>query len=177
MAYTYQFSRGGVPVHKHSKDDDPAVIGGELDKIAAAHDGRLQAADVVEAANPAGHPLHRHFEWRNNVAAQMWRQEQARSLIRSIEVVMDDNGGEERTAPAYVSVVDSGRSYRAIREVLTSSKLQLSMLVQAERDLRNWQNRYRELTDICEVVREARGRLAERIAKQQQNEHESRPTA
>lgn len=172
MANVYRFSRGGVPVHKHSKDDDPNVIGAELDKIAATHKGRLQATDVVDAAQPAEHPLHKHFEWRNNVAGNLWRQEQARSLIRSIEVVMDDNGGEERIAPAYVSVVDEGRSYRAIREVLTSSKLQLSMLVQAERDLRNWQNRYRELTDICEIVRDARGRLSARIA-----EHESRPQA
>lgn len=38
---------------------------------------------VVDLARDPNHPLHAHFEWRNDIAAQKFREEQARELIRN----------------------------------------------------------------------------------------------
>lgn len=48
--------------------------------------GRLTPQQVVEAATPDDHPLHDQFEWRDGVAAHQFRLDQARTLIRTVEV-------------------------------------------------------------------------------------------
>lgn len=49
-------------------------------------EGRLRPADVVDAARPADSPLHSHFEWDDGAAAERYRLNQARTLIRSITI-------------------------------------------------------------------------------------------
>jgi hypothetical protein len=46
--------------------------------------GLLQPFDVVEAARDPGSPLHDSFEWNDSVAAERYRLEQARRLIRTV---------------------------------------------------------------------------------------------
>ena len=48
--------------------------------------GRLNPADVIEAAKDAGSPLHSWFEWDDTVAASKYRLDQARALIRSVKI-------------------------------------------------------------------------------------------
>lgn len=48
--------------------------------------GRLTPKAVVRAAANPRNPLHSHFEWDDTKAAQEHRLEQARHLIRSVEV-------------------------------------------------------------------------------------------
>lgn len=50
--------------------------------------GRLTATQVVNAARDPASPLHEYFEWDNTAAADAWRIEQARRLIRSVRVVV-----------------------------------------------------------------------------------------
>jgi len=53
--------------------------------------GRLTPAKVVESARLKTSPLHDHFEWVDSVAAQHYRLEQARTLIRGIRVEIVNN--------------------------------------------------------------------------------------
>lgn len=63
--------------------------------------GRLTADEVVSAARDPASPLHRHFDWDNDVAADSWRIEQARRLIRGVKVIVEHD--EIRVAtPRYV---------------------------------------------------------------------------
>ncbi len=50
--------------------------------------GRLTPMLVVEDAEDPGSPLHDQFEWDDTVAAKAWREEQARTLIRSVHLVI-----------------------------------------------------------------------------------------
>jgi hypothetical protein len=52
--------------------------------------GRLTPRDLVEAARDPESPLHAVFEWDDDKAADDWRIEQARRLIRSIKVMVDE---------------------------------------------------------------------------------------
>jgi len=56
--------------------------------VALEHRGRLTAAAVVDSARDPQSPLHRYFEWDDTSAAESWRLEQARSLIRSVRVIV-----------------------------------------------------------------------------------------
>lgn len=56
-----------------------------LDKLYVKH-GTLTPDLVVRAARADTSPLHACFEWDDSAAAQSWREEQARVLIRSVRV-------------------------------------------------------------------------------------------
>ena len=49
-------------------------------------DGTLRPERVVEAAKAKDHPWHDRFEWDDTAAAEQYRINQARVLIRSVEV-------------------------------------------------------------------------------------------
>lgn len=56
--------------------------------LALDQSGRLTADRVVSAASDPGSPLHDHFEWDDEKAGHAYRLEQARRLIRSVQVVV-----------------------------------------------------------------------------------------
>lgn len=162
----YVFKDGPVTI-KNAKRADPQKIGTALAKIAEQQKGRLTPPAVVEAARDTRNPLHKHFEWDDHLAADAYRLDQARTLIRSIRLVSED---DIEAAPAFLSVADKGgTSYRTYAEVMDSADLQNTVLAAAERDLAAFEKRYRQLADICEVIRDAREKIAARRAK-----HESR---
>lgn len=166
---SYTFRDGPVTI-KNAKKADPQKIGAALAKIMDQQQGRLTPPAVVDAARDTRHPLHKHFEWDNAVAAESYRLEQARALIRCVNIVGDE---KDEPAPAFLSVADKGgTSYRALAEVLDSAELQASVLAAAERDLAAFQKRYRQLADICEIIGDARAKIASR-----RNKHESRASA
>lgn len=69
------------------------------------HGGKLTARILLEAATPDTHPLHVLFEWDDTTAAQNYRLEQARRLIRSCKVTFADSAGNKRTVREFQSVV------------------------------------------------------------------------
>lgn len=143
---------------------DPQTFGEALAAIAANADGHLTPADVVETARSDNHPLHPHFEWNDAVAAESYRLDQARSIIRMVRVI--DDTSNDGTTRAFLSVKDNvvGMSYRSIGDVKSSLELQMAVLRQAERDLDAFKRRYREMTDVCELVEQAKTKLKSRMA-------------
>lgn len=162
MTIRYIFKDGPVTI-KAADKADPQKIGDALRKISAEHEGRLTPRAVIEAARNERSPLHRHFEWDDAVAAEAYRLDQAREIIRVVRV-QDDDGAEP--VRAFLSIADKdGTSYRSVSDVRQSADLQLAVLRQAERDLEAFERRYQDLTDICNMVRAARSALQKRRAK------------
>ena len=148
---------------KNAKNADPDEIGGALTEIAANHNGELQPQHVVEAAKDRRHPLHKHFEWDDKKAADAFRLDQARSIIRIVRTQIEP---DEPPVRAFYSVKDdSGQRYRAVETVMSSASLQLALLKAAERDLKAFQNRYRAIKDIAENISDAMDAINRRIRK------------
>lgn len=167
MAARYTFSETSVFQNKDKADADK--IGAELEKLTSENGGRLQPAAVVEQARNKKSPLHRHFEWDDTKAASAYRLDQARSIIGAVRIVSNDD--DEEPQRAWLSIVDrGGAAYHTIAEVTGSRELQLALLQQGERDLLAWERRYKDLTDICQIVRAARERM-----RQHMHDHEKRP--
>jgi hypothetical protein len=143
---------------------DAQTIGESLAEIAAKGGDKLKPEAVVFEARRKSHPLHRHFEWDDEVAAESYRVDQARNLIRIVRVIDED--AHEGTSRAFVSIsTKTGTAYHTIEKVKSSADLQLAVMQQADRDLEAFQRRYRELVDICTVVASARDKLREKRAK------------
>ncbi len=152
----YVFREAFVAI-KNAKDADAQALGEAI--AAVAVEGRLQAKDVLEAARAEDSPLHVHFEWNDNVAAEAYRMDQARELIRVIRIEEKDVEEPQR---AFLSANDGGTAYFTRAAVQSSTSLQLSVLKAAERDLESFERRYRDLQEICEAVSVAREKVAKR---------------
>lgn len=134
---------------------DPQVIGEALEEISKSKGGELHPEDVVEVARSTRHVLHKHFEWDDTVAAENYRKDQARNLIRIVRV--EDEATADGTTRAFHSIhTDGGTSYRHIEQVRSSAEFQLALLKAAERDLDAFGKRYRDLKDVCAIVDQAR---------------------
>lgn len=139
---------------------DPQRVGEALEEIAAKSDGELHPAAVVSAARDESHTLHPFFTWDDAVAAEKYREDQARTLIRCIRIEPSD---PEIEAPrAFHSVNSSGRAYRSLAQIESSLSLQERLLQQADDELAAFQRRHARIVDICDIVTEARARIAEK---------------
>lgn len=145
---------------KNAKGADPQKIGEELARITTDCGGQLTPNLVVDRARDRKNVLHPHFEWEDAVAAEAYRRDQAREIIRVIRIVDD----EDQVRPAFLSIREGGgTAYRTISDVMGSSDLQRRVMEQADRDLAAWQNRYADLTDACKLVKSARAKVRKRL--------------
>ena len=144
----YVFADRPIVLNNMDENTDPQKIGEELEKIAAGNGGMLKPEAVVEAAKSKKNALHVHFEWDNERAANAFRIQQARHLIRSISV---EDVETEEEAPAFISVTDKGgRAYRSLQNIQESPRLQKLVLESAKRDLQNFRIRYRRFAELFE---------------------------
>jgi hypothetical protein len=157
----YVFSDRPLSI-KNAKTANPQKIGEALEEITATNNGRLEPDKIVAAARKDKR-LNPYFEWNNAKAADAYRLEQARELVRLIHV--ENHDVETGLARGWYSIRDrDGVSYRAVAEILSSQDLQQRLMAQAEKDLLSWEARYRSISDVCEMVRVAREKLSERRA-------------
>ncbi len=158
---------------KSGKLADPQKVGEALQAIADQTGGALDPDLVWKAAQTEEHPLHPHFEWDVQKAAESHWRDTACRIIRCVRVVEPDS---EAQPPAWVSInAKGGRSYQPIQRVRESIDFQISVLRQAEADLQAFQARYKEFEDICQLVAEAERKLKERLDKRRDKD-ESRPS-
>ena len=161
----YVFKEGRPLGLNNVKKADAQKIGEALTAIKQATKGRCNSKNILNVARDRKHYLHQFFEWRDALAAEKYRQDQARILMSCLDIV-ENHKGEERTLPAFISLIErTGRGYRTIAEVMDSAELQALALKQAEADFESHERRLAQFEDICDAIRAARELIAERREK------------
>lgn len=77
-----------------------AVVGATVNRV-VEREGVCTAQRLVDEARPDSSPLHPGFNWDDETAAEAYRREQARLLIRSVRVQVEDR---PESAPTFVRV-------------------------------------------------------------------------
>lgn len=115
--------------------------------------GLLMPELVVEAARDVASPLHNHFTWDDDAAAHQWRMQQARMLIRSIEIVVD------RRAPVSVNAFISlpgdrfaGGGYRTVETVLSNDLMRAQLVEDIRKHIEKWESRAAEIGMIINLA-------------------------
>jgi len=143
---TYQW-KDGAHVPEGLSATDAAR---EFDRIAKA--GELTAPSVVDAARPKRSVLHGCFVWDDAEAARLHRETTARDLIRSVSVVVESDGEEEkRTVRAYHY---DETAYRRTDEILSDPDSRGRLLVRAKAEMLSWRQRYADLRELASVFAE-----------------------
>ncbi len=132
------------------------VAGEELDRINLSY-GVLRPEDVVEEAKDEDSPLHSVFEWDDSVAADEYRKQQARTLIRSIVVEKENSPSVKRFV--HVRLKDSesfkGESaYMATETALADPDYSVQVLGTAKKELSSVRAKYQALKELAGVIKE-----------------------
>lgn len=113
---------------------------------------------IVDAAKPKNHVLHSWFEWDDSKAANEHRRAQARTLIRSFEVVYVEQ--PEITTRAYEVETKSGKPaeqrtvYTTTQEVLANPESRDRLISDAIRMAMEFRRRFRMLHEMERVMEE-----------------------
>lgn len=117
--------------------------------------GELKPSIVLDRARDPRHPLHDRFEWNDGVAAERYRIQQARELIRSVEwVYAEEPDGAPKKVRAFHSVnrVD-GPTYVPAQEIQQDEFMSKLVLQAAEREWKSLQRKYGHLAEFLAIVR------------------------
>lgn len=128
-----------------------AQVAGEECARIMARDGNLTPTALVDASRDEDAPLHGSFEWRDDVAAERYREHQALGIIRSLEIVVVEDVGPVR---AFIpNGTENGHStgYADIRIVLEDEDATSRMLDAALRELESFRRKYGTLKELADV--------------------------
>lgn len=116
--------------------------------------GKLTPKIVVDEARDPNHPLHNRFEWDDGVAAEKYREDQARGLIRLLRVTYRNAEGERGCVRSYHSVrTQEGYSYEPIEKITDNPMLTKILLADMRRDWQVLKRRYERFEEFAEMIR------------------------
>jgi hypothetical protein len=133
----------------------PSEIRDELHRLVHRHRGELRPEQVVEAAKSKDSPLHASFEWDDTEAAQQYRLDQARNLIRAVVTYEDNGKGKALPCRVFVSLTTDrtkgGAGYRLTTDVLSDTERRMQMLADAKAEMQRFREKYRALSELADV--------------------------
>ena len=140
---------------RHPKGAPRASVAGKyLTTLNRKHKGVSAEVLVQEAADKAS-PLHPCFEWNDSFAATQYRLEQARLVIRSLMVVVQENDDEEPIqVNAFVTFEDQPE-YLSIQTVIADEELDLRYKTALLADLKSTKRKcssYDEFAEVCHAI-------------------------
>lgn len=128
---------------------DPNCLAEELIKIREKH-GVLTPTATVNAAKSPKSVLHPYFEWDDTVAAEEFRNHQARRMIRSVYVVIEEKPDWE--IPANINIRGNGeRGYYPAADVMGSPGMREEALQRVRDSLLRLRRLYSHMEQFAAV--------------------------
>jgi hypothetical protein len=134
------------------------AVAAELKTLSDRHRGILKPQVVVDAARDPSSPLHDRFTWDDSVAAEKYRLEEARNLIRLVIEVIPNTDNKPHNV--YVSLSQDaakGGGYRTMVSVLSAAESRAILLEDARREMESFEQKYRTLQEFA-VMKKLRGK-------------------
>lgn len=115
-------------------------------------DGIVTPQAVVDAASGIDSPIHDCFDWDDTQAAKKYRRQQARQLIRAVQV---EFMGKKTDGFYNVKIEVSGevkQGYMNVERISDDKDLKMQVQQNALRELRFWENKYAEIQELSGVL-------------------------
>lgn len=142
---------------------DAKSVGEHLELLRKECKGELTPLDVVNDARNDNSPLHSFFEWDDGEAAEAYRLQQARGLIRSVVAIYVSEDKPAVRQKAYVHINEpSAPHYREMGHAMSQAKTRKLVLERAWREFQAWRKRYKDLkefSDLFEVAEQIEMKL------------------
>lgn len=129
------------------------AAGEYLETLEQAH-GEITPKIVLDSARAEDSLLHPCFEWNDGVAAEKYRENQARFLIRNLVVKVEQDNSPPQAVRAYVNVAQDTEkvgSFIAVKTALDDAEMRTQVLKNALRELQAFQEKYKNLSELAGV--------------------------
>lgn len=107
-------------------------------------------ADIVEAARNESSELHKCFEWDDNIAAEKYREHQARMVIAQL-VVRTETTDNTPVSVRVISSANAMNSYMPTKMLIRSEPEYADLLERAKRELRAFQQKYITVVELQDI--------------------------
>lgn len=144
-------------------------VGERLDALQRSNGERLTPRMVVDDARAEDSPLHNCFMWDDVRAGEMYRESQARLILRSIRVEDVNWATDVRVnRRVFVNVAeqvgaDLQNAYVPISRVLASEDLRHQLIIQARKELQSFKRRYAEISELMTIVDDALAKVQQAL--------------
>ena len=119
--------------------------------LALHQKGPLTPESLLNAARSAKHPLHGEFTWDDGRAAELYRLQEARYVIRAVAIVeVRSDGGQPQEVRAFVHA-EPDTPYVPIAEAMGCPETRHAILERALHELQAWRKRYAALKEFAKV--------------------------
>lgn len=110
--------------------------------------GGLTAKRLVDESRPEDAPLHKEFEWNDATAAEAYREEQARYIIRSLIVQPEETKNE--VVRAFFPTAEH-KVFESLPVILSDAKKTNALIDVALRELKAFELKYSTLSQLAPV--------------------------
>lgn len=132
---------------------NPKEVGSHLELLRKQCKGELTPKDVVDDARNDNSPLHSFFEWDDGEAAEKYRLQQARGLIRSVVAIYTRPEAAAVRTRMFVHINEPGaQHYREASHAMSITATREAVLRRAWRELQQWRQRYKDLKEFSDLV-------------------------
>lgn len=133
----------------------PADVAGEVCSR-LAEKGMLTAKNLVNESRPEDAPLHKCFEWDDSVAAELYREDQGRCIIRHLVVERDEPEEQEKEMPvrAFFQIAGPSSSYEPIHTIVKNEDKYSELLKIALGELKAFSRKYNNIKEFKKLYAE-----------------------
>jgi len=128
------------------------VAGEEIHRL--YEEGKSKPKDIVDASRPEDAPLHPAFEWNDSVAAELFRQEQARNLVRQIVTLEQTESEEPVYVRAFFKIDTEESTYEPTIVIMNDAEKRKQLLAIAKKELKQFKAKYSTLVELASVFKE-----------------------
>lgn len=114
-------------------------------------EGKSEASDLVDASRPENAPLHSMFEWNDAVAAELYRVDQARCIIRHVCVIQEDTNKESVPVRAFFQIDSESGDYEPTVVIMNDEEKRKRLLEVAKGELNSFKVKYQSLKELAKV--------------------------
>lgn len=126
---------------------DANAAGAVCEKL--AEENRLTARDLLDESRPEDAPLHKSFEWDDDVAAEKYREQQARHIINCLIVTHED----AEPTRAFFNIKVEEPNYEHIDTIMVSADKREDLFNIALRELIAFKRKYKSLSQLASVIK------------------------
>ena len=107
--------------------------------------GKFTPMEVLEKAKDETTELHKCFEWNDSIAAEKYRLEQAKDIIR---MLVYEKETKEQAAVRYYAKTETKHVYQPTKQFLVQEDEYQGLLRRALAELEAFKNKYHTLTEL-----------------------------
>lgn len=131
--------------------DVPAEVVGKCCEEIEHEYGAITSSNMVNAARSTESELHPLFEWDDQIAGEKWRNQQAKMILSSLRIVVNESEEKPIIVRAFVNVSPPSKNeavYIQIEKAVNDESNHQQLLLNAYRELNAFQKKYQALSEL-----------------------------